>query len=201
MKRARVAAVLVSALMLAGCSASDPSIQAGTAQTLDDAVVAVAERAAADDYTGALRELDSLQSALDQAVAAATISAERASLVQARVDTVRADLEGAIGATPGPSPSPTSSEEPNGEQETSSETPVASAPQPEETDDDAPAPTPEDTEPVDTPEPSTAPGNSGEAPGNGGDAPGNSGDAPGNSGNAPGNSGDAPGNGKGPGAR
>ncbi|PPG64815.1 hypothetical protein C5C27_01980 [Rathayibacter sp. AY2B7] len=200
-------AVLASVLLLSGCSSAPQGIDEGTAQTLDDAVVAVAEKASADDYQGALTELASLQSALDAALAEGSVSSDRAATVQAQVDVVRGDLEALIAGAPEPAPAETTAPAP--EVTTPVEEEPEDTPAPVETEDD-PAPSPEESEPEETPtepeEPAeeipAAPGD--DAPGNSGDAPGNSGDAPGNSGNAPGNgNGNGNGNagGNGPGAR
>ncbi|PPI26384.1 hypothetical protein [Rathayibacter sp. AY1B5] len=198
-------AVLASVLLLSGCSSAPQGIDDGTARTLDDAVVAVAEKASADDYQGALTELAALQSALDAALAEGSVSSDRAATVQTQVDVVRGDLESLIAGAPEPTPAETTAPAP--EETTPVEEELEDTPAPVETEDD-PAPSPEESEPEETPtepeepaeETPAAPGD--DAPGGSGDAPGNGGDAPGNSGNAPGNgNGNAGGNGNGPGAR
>ncbi|KZX21627.1 hypothetical protein [Rathayibacter tanaceti] len=204
-------AVLASALLLSGCSAAPQGIDEGTAQTLDDAVVAVAERASAEDYPGALAELAGLQSALDSALAGGSVSAERAATVQARVDAVRADLDALVGGADDPTPVRTPSSAPG--QTTPEETgPVEEDPEPAPAaTEEAPAPEPTPEEPVETPEEPVetpeepvepaepteeapgAPGNSGDAPGRSGDSSGSNGDAPATGGDSSGNGGSAPG--------
>lgn len=200
-------AVLAAVLLLSGCSASAPGIDNETAQTLDAAVIAVAEKASTSDYRGAVTALDALQAALDSALAGGSVTSERARTVQARVDVVRADLEALVTGAAETTPPATPSSEPAPEETTPVEEEPEEAPAPAETEDD-PAPSPEQSEPAETPaepeqpaQPTEEPtgmgtpgtGNTGNG-NNGNGAPGNSGNAPGNSDNSPGNSGQAPGN-------
>lgn len=216
----RAGAVLAAVLVLAGCSASDPSIDDGTAQTLDAAVVAVAERASVDDYAGALTELDALQAALDSALSSGGVTADRGAVIQTQVDTVRSDLDALLAAVPAPSetpePAPEQTEEAPVEEapveeapveETPvEEAPVEEAPAEDTPTEEAPAPDPVEEEPEEQPEPEEpaapsdedAPGtgvNGNNGNGNGNDGNGNSGN--GNSGNGNGNSGNGNGNGDG----
>ncbi|KQQ10009.1 hypothetical protein [Rathayibacter sp. Leaf296] len=211
-RRAWPAAVVTAVLLLSGCSAADPSIDDATAQTLDDAVVAVAERASADDFAGALTELEALQAALAAALAAGTVTQERAASIQAEADVVRGDLEAAVGAGEAPEPAPVETDEAPEPEEPVEETPVEEAPAeetpaeetpaPVETEEEAPSPSPEETEPVEeeAPEPEeTEPAE--EAPANGNSGNGNSGNGNdgnngnGNGGNGNGNNGNGSGSG------
>ncbi|QHC67746.1 hypothetical protein GSU68_15015 [Rathayibacter sp. VKM Ac-2759] len=209
MSRLRAGIVLAAALVLSGCSASDPAIDDSTAQTLDDAVVAVAERASADDYAGALTQLDALQAALDAALAADGVTADRAAAIQIEVDTVRADLAALVAEAPAPVETP--SEDPSPEEETPvEETPVEEAPAEEtpveeEPEEESPAPveTPEEPEPspeepapveeepapAETAPAAVSPGNSGTSNGNNGNGNSGNGNGNGNNGNGNGNGG------------
>jgi len=160
-------AVLAAVLVLSGCSASDPSIDDGTAQALDDAVVAVAEKASADDWEGALTELDALQATLDAAIAGGTVEADRASAIQAQADLVRADLGALIAAVPAPeeSTAPVPEETAPAEEEPpAEETPEEETPAPVETADEEPSPTPEETESTEPVEPTEPPEEESPAP-------------------------------------
>lgn len=171
-------AVLASVLVLSGCASTPQGIDEGTAQTLDNAVVAVAEKASADDYQGALTELARLQAALDSALAAGSVSSDRAQTVQVQVDVVRSDLEALIAGAAEPTPV-----------ETTSPTPEESTPVEEEPEDtpssvgpeDDLVPSPDESEPEETPtepaEPTqgTSSAPSSDTPGTGGNAPGNGG--------------------------
>ncbi|KQQ22241.1 hypothetical protein ASF48_03255 [Rathayibacter sp. Leaf299] len=200
-RRTWPAAVVTAVLLLSGCSAADPSIDDATAQTLDDAVVAVAERASADDFAGALTELEALQAALAAALTSGSVTQERAASIQAEVDVVRGDLEAATAAGEAPEPAPVETEEAPDPEEPVEETPVEEepveevpveeapveeTPAPVETEEEAPSPSPEETAPVEeeAPEPEESEPAE-EAPANGNNGNGNSGN--GNSGN--GNSG------------
>ena len=213
-RRAWPAAVVTAVLLLSGCSAADPSIDDATAQTLDDAVVAVAERASADDFAGALTELEALQAALAAALAAGTVTQERATSIQAEADVVRGDLEAAVAAGEAPEPAPVETDEAPEPEEPVEETPVEETPveeapaeetpAPVETEEEAPSPSPEETEPVEeeAPEPEeTEPAE--EAPANGNSGTGNSGTGgtgnDGNNGNGNGGNGNG-GNGNGNGS-
>lgn len=149
-------AVLAAVLVLSGCSAGDPSIDDGTAQALDDAVVAVAEKASADDWAGALTELDALQATLDAAIAGGNVREDRATAIQALADLVRADLAALLAAVPEPeeSTAPVPEETTPAEEESpAEETPEEETPAPVETPEEEPSPTPEETEPVEPTEP------------------------------------------------
>jgi len=200
-RRSWPAAVLAAVLVLSGCSASDSSIDDATAQTLDDAVVAVAERASVDDFAGALTELEALQAALNAALEAGSVTAERASAVQAEIEVVRSDLAAAIAAVPTPSTEQTQEEEEPVDEAPVEEAPAEESPAPAETE-EAPAPVPEETAPVEeespeeeAPEPEVSepaeepPAEESpaeESPGNG-NGNGNSNSSPGGTGNGNGN--------------
>ncbi|WP_146077011.1 hypothetical protein [Rathayibacter rathayi] len=174
--------VLASVLVLSGCASAPQGIDEGTAQTLDNAVVAVATKASADDYQGALTELASLQAALDSALAAGSVSSDRAQTVQGQVDVVRSGLEALVAGAAEPTPVETTSSAPK------ESTPVEEAPEDTpstvEPEDDL-APSPDESEPEETPtEPEEPAQETPSAPSS--DTPGTGGNAPGNSGNAPG---------------
>ncbi|NRG40581.1 hypothetical protein HRK28_06565 [Rathayibacter sp. VKM Ac-2835] len=160
-------AVLAAVLVLSGCSAADPSIDDGTAQALDDAVVAVAEKASADDWAGALTELDALQATLDAAIAGGTVQEDRATAIRTQADIVRADLAALIAAVPapeestGPEPEETAPVE---EEPPAEETPEEETPAPVETPEEEPSPTPEETEPTEPVEPTEPPEEESPAP-------------------------------------
>ncbi|MDY0913583.1 hypothetical protein [Rathayibacter festucae] len=160
-------AVLAAVLVLSGCSAGDPSIDDGTAQALDDAVVAVAEKASADDWAGALTELDALQATLDAAIAGGNVDSERATSIRTQADLVRADLAALIAAVPEPEESTTPEPEettPVEEEPPAEETPEEETPAPVETPEEEPAPSPEETEPTEPVEPTEPPEEESPAP-------------------------------------
>jgi hypothetical protein len=102
-----VAAIALTAGVLAGCAATPSDIASGTAAQLQTTVVSIAETVAAGDAAGALTQLDVLQQQLDAAVAEGSVSAERAGAIQTRIDVVRADLQPAPLPTVEPAPEPT----------------------------------------------------------------------------------------------
>lgn len=107
-RRTFAAASVAFALVggLASCAA-DPDIAADTAASYRAQVVTIAERAVAEDYAGALAELDALVAAVDAAAAAGELDAERAQQIRDAVQLVRADLDAAIAAAvPAPAPEP-----------------------------------------------------------------------------------------------
>ena len=95
-------ALAVSLMLgLGACSATGAQLDA----TLHESVVAIAERANAGDYPGALAEL----ALLDRDVSAASddgrLDADREEQIRAAIDAVRADLEAAeVASTPAPTP-------------------------------------------------------------------------------------------------
>jgi hypothetical protein len=109
----RVAAFAVAAALavgaLAGCSSPPRAIEAPAAAAMQESVVAVADHAAAGDGAAALGALDELQRQLDEAVAAGSVSAQRAMEIQASIDLVRADLSTPVEA---PAPEETTPAEP-----------------------------------------------------------------------------------------
>jgi hypothetical protein len=105
--RAFAAAVALTAGVLAGCAATPADIADDASAQLQATVVSVAETAAAGDAAGALAQLDVLQQQLDAAVAAGSVTSERATAIQSRIDIVRADLQPAPQPTVEPAPEPT----------------------------------------------------------------------------------------------
>jgi hypothetical protein len=93
--------------ILAGCASTPPDITDDASVQLQATVVSVAEIAAAGDAAGALAQLDVLQQQLDAAVAAGSVTSERAAAIQSRIDIVRTDLQPAPQPTVEPAPEPT----------------------------------------------------------------------------------------------
>ena len=85
---------------------------AGLDASMQSAVVAVAESAAAGDPTTALARLDELQQQLDAALAAGDVTQERAAAIQSAIDAVRADLQPAPAPTVEPAPAPATTVDP-----------------------------------------------------------------------------------------
>ena len=174
MRRRLVAVIptLVVVAALAGCAGtSGAAIDRDASAQLQSAVVTVADHASAGDTTGALAALDQVQAALDQAEAAGTITAERASTVQQNIDVVRADLQPAADTATAPSGEAPATEAPATEAP-ATETPVST--------------------PVETEEPTDPAAPADKGPGNG------SGNG---NGNGPGGNSGKPGNGNGPGKK
>ena len=93
-----LAALALSAGVLAGCAPTPSEISSAVSTELQTTVVAIADAAAAGDAATALAELDQLQQQLDAALADGSVSAERAAAIQTRIDLVRADLQPVGGA-------------------------------------------------------------------------------------------------------
>ena len=89
-RRARCAAVGI--LLLTGCSGASGDLAGTTATPMQASVVAIADSVARHDLTGAVEQLDALQSRLDLAVANGQVGATRAAQIQAAIDRVRGDL-------------------------------------------------------------------------------------------------------------
>ena len=104
-----VAALALSAGVLAGCANTSPEISSGASTQMQTAVVSIAESAAAGDAASALAQLDQLQQLLDAALADGSVTAERGAAIQTRIDLVRADLqpEPVVEPTPEPPTAPT----------------------------------------------------------------------------------------------
>ena len=102
--------LVASTLLLAGCAsapaADDPvAVDPAVSAALQSDVVEVANAGADGDYESALAHLDDLQSALDAAIADGSLTASKATSIQAAIDAVRADLTEL--AAPEPEPEPT----------------------------------------------------------------------------------------------
>ena len=108
-------ATVVGMSLLVGCASRAPDIAAPTSSELQAAVQDIGTAAAAGRYAAAVTLLDTLQSRLDQALAAGQVRADRGAKIQAAIDRVRGDL-GALVAVPAPVPmrsaSPTASATP-----------------------------------------------------------------------------------------
>jgi uncharacterized protein YceK len=91
-------AVLVTLLVLSGCTTQTTDYSAQTARPLQKQVLAVAESSAAGDPAASLTHLDELAASLEDARARGTISANRYASITASIALVRTDLEAAIAA-------------------------------------------------------------------------------------------------------
>jgi hypothetical protein len=142
-----VSLVAVS-LMLAGCADTGTDISSAASQDLQNAVVLVAETAAAGDTAGAVAALDAVQTRLDEGQADNSITAERGASIQSAIDLVRADLTATLENAP--SETPTTPE------------PVATAPAEQTSTTPAPDPieeTPTEENPTEEPPAPVLPGN------------------------------------------
>jgi hypothetical protein len=83
---------VAAALLLSGCSSSG-ELDADAAHDLRAVAYSVAELSAAGDPAGALAALAQLESDLQAAQTDGSVSAEKASSVQAVIDLVRSDLD------------------------------------------------------------------------------------------------------------
>lgn len=110
----RFAATLVGVSLLVGCSPGAPDIATTTSNELRAVVQEIDTAAAAGHYAAAVALLDTLQSRLDQALAAGQVAAARGGQIQAAIDKVRGDLGALVQpSTPAPSPSPTATAKPS----------------------------------------------------------------------------------------
>lgn len=127
-----LAGIGLAGSLLTGCAGS-PALNAGTAGELQNGVLAVSTAAAAGDFATAQTDLGTVQATLDAALAGDTVTAARATEIQAAIDLVGADLAASIAAgTPGETP----------EEETPDD-------EPEETETPEPVATPDDDEDLD----------------------------------------------------
>ncbi|PVU84300.1 hypothetical protein DDP54_00110 (plasmid) [Cellulomonas sp. WB94] len=101
-------AAVIGVALLVGCGSGAPDIAATTSSELQSAVHDIGTAAAAGDYTAAMTLLDTLQSRLDQGLAAGQVTADRGVEIQSALDKVRGDLGALVEtSTPTASPSPT----------------------------------------------------------------------------------------------
>ncbi|TFC94625.1 MULTISPECIES: hypothetical protein [Cryobacterium] len=119
MPRARLsialAAVVLVASALTGCSGPPPDLQETTAAQLQSGVQTLTTAAAAGDFEAAQASLEAVQADLLTAAAADQVSAARAAKIQSALNLVSADLASAIEASkpePTVAPAPIPSEEP-----------------------------------------------------------------------------------------
>jgi hypothetical protein len=96
-KRAAVALALAVTLLLGGCAPTE-DYPASTAQSLQQAVLAVSQASAAGDWAGAQAALDDAAARLAAAVDAGEIGQDRAMDISIAIDLVRADLQALIAA-------------------------------------------------------------------------------------------------------
>ena len=97
MRRVLAALGIAAVLTLAGCAADDGYPDA-TAQSMQDAVLAVSLASSTGDWGAAQLALDEAAARLDTAVANGEISEERAAQIAAAISEVRADLATLIAA-------------------------------------------------------------------------------------------------------
>ena len=99
-----LAAAIALSAALTACATTTPEIESGTSTEMQTTIVSIAESAAAGDPTTALTQLDALQQQLEAAIADGSVSMERATAIQTRIDVVRADLQPAPAPTVEPAP-------------------------------------------------------------------------------------------------
>ena len=108
-----LAAVIVVASALTGCSSPPPDLQQTTATQLQAGVQTLTAAAAAGDLEAAQASLDAVQADLLAAAAAEKVSAARAAEIQSALNLVSADLAAAVEASqPEPTVAPAPSDEP-----------------------------------------------------------------------------------------
>lgn len=95
----RYATAVLGMTLLAGCSPGPADVDAATSRQMQTVVQEIATSASGADYTTAAAKLNSLQSRLDQALAAGQVGSQRGAQIQAAIDQVRADLS-ALSHTP-----------------------------------------------------------------------------------------------------
>lgn len=101
--RTMLSATAISAALafgLGGCTAPQVTL----AENLHASVLQIAQRAGAEDFTGAMAELLLLERAVNAAVASGEIDDAGEAEIRAAIDLVRADLD--LAATPTPTPVP-----------------------------------------------------------------------------------------------
>ena len=91
MRRAIAALGVAAVLVFSGCSADDGYSDA-TAQSMQEAVLAVTQASSDGDWEAAQHALDDAAARLDDAIAAGEISSERAAEIATAIAEVRADL-------------------------------------------------------------------------------------------------------------
>jgi hypothetical protein len=118
LRRPLVCAALIAAALglVSGCVTGPTELDSQAAARLQTLVADVATRAAANDYAGAVKTLDDLQTRLDSAAARGDVSYARHLQIQKSIEQVRADLLAKIpaqSATPSPAPDPAPSPSPD----------------------------------------------------------------------------------------
>lgn len=93
-----LAAALALAASLAGCGPAETGLPRDTARQLQELVLGVSQSAAANDHSGALRTLDSLEADVTTAAGSGQVSEERRRSIMTSITAVRADLTAAIDA-------------------------------------------------------------------------------------------------------
>ena len=97
MRHALAALGIAAVLTLSGCAATDGYPDA-TAQSMQEAVLAVTQASSTGEWTEAQLALDEAADRLANAVSAGEISEERAAEIAAAIAEVRADLDALIAA-------------------------------------------------------------------------------------------------------
>ena len=97
MRRALAALGIAAVLTLSGCAADDAYPDA-TAQSMQEAVLAVTQASATGDWAAAQFALDDAADRLANAVAAGEVSEDRAAEIAAAITAVRDDLDALIAA-------------------------------------------------------------------------------------------------------
>lgn len=87
-----LAAIVLGAVLLAGCSAPAPDLDREAAAQLQSKVLAVTQAAAANDPAASLTLLDELARELDEAASGGAVSFKRHQSVRSAIDAVRAEL-------------------------------------------------------------------------------------------------------------
>lgn len=117
--RTLVTAVLVACLgvsLLAGCSPA-PDLDGAVAGQLQTRVAAAKQLAAAQDFPGALAELEQLNQDVSAAADQGKVSQQRKTRIEAAISTIRTDLEAALAPAPQPVPTTPAADAPLTEDE------------------------------------------------------------------------------------
>ena len=89
MKRWFIGIVVASSLVVTGCAESSEAIDGGTAERLQESVLAVSTAAHGDDLTAALAGLDEVEGELEAAKAQGDVTEDRYLRVLSAIDAVR----------------------------------------------------------------------------------------------------------------
>jgi hypothetical protein len=92
-----IVASAIAVFALTGCAATT-DYPLTTATSLREDVAIVSTSAANGDFSGALKQLDTVKATLDDALARGDVSAARYASISSSIELVRSDLESAIDA-------------------------------------------------------------------------------------------------------